>query len=136
MRRRGTLTDRASAERSVAFHPFPPDAQTEEVALLPPFHGDPRRRLNEGIGYRYGRHGQAWLLSEWPRSGGDLNAFARLGRDGPCRDVHTVGFITKPRGVVWSTPRGLVLSLTSDGDAEPAAIFAEFRHLAGRGACR
>ena len=134
--RRGTITDRAVAERSVAFRPFAPDGAATEVALLPPFHGDPRLRANEGIGYRYGRRGRAWLLSEWPRSGGDLNAFAGLGRDGPCGDVHVVGGTAKPRGIVWSTPRGLVLSLTPDGDAEPAVIIAEFRHLAGRGACR
>lgn len=133
---RGTVIGRAMAERSVAFRPFVPDAEPTEVALLPPFHGDTKVRANEGIGYAYGRRGRAWLLSEWPRNGGNLSSFARLRADGPCGDVHAVGGTTKPRGVVWSTPRGLVFSLTPDGDAEPAVIFAEFRHLAGRGACR
>lgn len=136
MSQRGTVIQRTTAERSVAFRPFVPDAAPTEVALLPPFHGDAKVRANEGIGYAYGRRGQAWLLSEWPRNGGSLRAFARLRADGPCGDVHAVGGTTKPRGVVWSTPRGLVLSLTSDGTAEPATIVAEFQHLARRGACR
>lgn len=133
---RGTVIGRAVAERSVAFRPFAPDEEPTEVALLPPFYGDPKVRANEGIGYAYARRGRAWLLSEWPRNGGSLDAFARLAPDGHCADLHAVGGTMKPRGIVWATPRGLVFSLTPDGSAEPQTIIAEFRHLARRGACR
>ena len=108
-----------------------------DVALLTPFHGESNLSRNEGIGLEYStRDGRAWILSEWPRNGGTLAEFAPLPAFGGCTDVHAVGGREHPRGVVWSTPRGLVLSLTPDGSAEPKTIEAEFRRLVERGACR
>jgi hypothetical protein len=135
--RRGFVTDRATAERAIAFRPFVPDALPEHVALLPPFHGD-QVSANEGIAYAYGRRGRTWILSEWPRNGGTLSAFAPYpgAREANCTDVHAVGGNTKPRGVVWSTPRGIVLTLTPDGSADPRTIVTEWHRLVRRGACR
>jgi hypothetical protein len=132
---RGFVTDRAAAERAIAFRPFVPDRTTIEVALLPPFHGGQLSK-NEGIGYEYARHGRDWILQQWPRNGGNLSAFASLPAYGTCGDVHAVGGRKKPRGVTWTTPRGLVFSLTPDGTAEPHTILTEFRRLANLGACR
>ncbi|GAC1573961.1 MAG: hypothetical protein NVS3B7_05660 [Candidatus Elarobacter sp.] len=134
--RRGSVTSRAAAESAIAFRPFVPDDAPTEVALLPPFNGSAALAVNEGIGYAYGRHGRAWVLTQWPRNGGDLRAFAALAPEARCTDVHAIGGKHQPRGVVWSTPRGFVFSLTPDGSAEPRTIVAEFRRLVSRGACR
>ena len=132
---RGFVTDRATAERAIAFHPFVPDAAPAEVALLPPFHGA-QVSANEGIGYAYGPQGRGWILLEWPRRGGTLAAFQPLPPAGDCSDVHAIGGNAKPRGVAWTTPRGLVFALTPIGNAEPRTILAEFQRLVRRGACR
>lgn len=132
---RGFVTDRATAERAIAFRPWVPDAAPYEVALLPPFHGAQISK-NEGIGYAYGPRGHGWLLLEWPRNGGTLTAFPWLPREGTCADVHAIGGNAKPRGVAWTTPHGMVFALQPDGAAEPRAILAEFRRLVRRGACR
>ena len=131
---RGFVTDRAAAERAIAFRPFVPAAAPSEVALLPPFHGA-QISANEGIGYAYAFAGKRWVLQEWPRNGGTLAAFQPLRAEGRCTDVHAVGGNEKPRGVAWTTPRGMVFALTPDGSAEPRAILAEFRRLVHRGAC-
>jgi hypothetical protein len=128
---RGFITDRAAAERAIAFRPFLPVAAPDQVALLPPFHGA-AVSANEGIGYAYG----GWILQEWPRNGGSLADFAPLPGQPPCTDVRAVGGNEKPRGVVWTTPRGLVMALTPLSGDEPRAIFVEFRRLVRRGACR
>jgi hypothetical protein len=132
---RGFVTDRAAAERAIAFRPYVPDAAPYEVALLPPFHGA-QISANEGIGYAYGPRGRGWLLLEWPRDGGTLAAFPRLPREGSCRDVHAIGGNAAPRGVAWTTPHGLVFALQPDGAAPPRAVLAEFRRLVRGGACR
>jgi len=132
---RGFVTDRAAAERAIAFRPFVPDRAPVGVALLPPFKGGQLSKY-EGIGYEYARHGRDWILQQWPRNGGNLSGFAGLPAYGPCGDVHAVGGRKNPRGVTWTTPRGLVFSLTPDGTAEPRTILAEFRRLVNLGACR
>jgi hypothetical protein len=132
---RGFVTDRAAAERAIAFRPFVPERAPLGVALLPPFHGGQLSKY-EGIGYEYARHGRDWILQQWPRNGGSLSAFADLPPDGACSDVHAVGGRKSPRGVTWTTPRGLVFSLTPDGTAEPRTILTEFRRLVALGACR
>jgi hypothetical protein len=132
---RGFVTDRAAAERAIAFRPFVPERTPLGVALLPPFHGGQLSKY-EGIGYEYERHGRDWILQQWPRNGGTLSAFASLPAYGACGDVHAVGGREKPRGVTWTTPRGFVFSLTPDGTAEPRTILTEFRRLANLGACR
>jgi hypothetical protein len=134
---RGFVTDRVTAERAVAFRPFVPAMLPIQVALLPPFHGE-QVSANEGIAYAYGRHGRTWILSEWPQNGGTLGAFAPLPalREARCDDVHAIGGSEKPRGVAWSTPRGIVLTLTPDGSADPHTIVTEWHRLLRRGACR
>jgi hypothetical protein len=134
--RRGQVTSRAAAERALAFRPFAPEGAWAQAVLLPPFHGSARDRDLVGIGYTYVRQGRTWVLSEWPRNGGDLTVFAPLAPEPGCADVHAAGGREKPRGVVWSTPRGLVFSLTSDGSANARTIRAELRRLVQRGACR
>jgi hypothetical protein len=130
---RGFVTDRRAAERAIAFRPFVADPPAE-VALLPPFHGA-HVSANEGIGYAYGAPGHGWILQEWPRNGGSLAAFQPLPATKPCADVRAVGGNAKPRGVVWTTSRDVVMALTPEAGAEPRAILAEFRRLVRRGAC-
>lgn len=132
---RGFVTDRATAERAIAFRPFVPDRYPNEVAILPPFHGEQISK-NEGIAYDYARNGRSWILQQWPRNGGTLRAFAPLSTDVTCADVHAIGGKQHPRGVAWTTPRGMVFSLTPDGSADQRTIVAEFRRLAKLGACR
>jgi hypothetical protein len=134
---RGFVTDRASAERAIAFRPFLPDPSPLEVALLPPFHGD-QVSANEGIGYAYGREGRTWVLSEWPRNRGTLASFAAFpgANDPHCANAHAAGGSARPRGVVWSTPRGIVLALMPDGGADPRAIVREWHRLIHLGGCR
>jgi hypothetical protein len=134
--RRGQVTGRAAAERTIAFRPFAPDGAQPQAVVLPPFHGSARDRTLVGIAYTYVRRGRTWVLSEWPRNGGDLAVFAPLAAEPGCAGVRAAGGREKPRGVVWPTPRGLVFSLTTDGSAGLQTIRAEFRRLVQRGACR
>ncbi|BDE07983.1 hypothetical protein WPS_32590 [Vulcanimicrobium alpinum] len=129
------MTDYSTAARAVAFRPFTLRAPIGDVAIIPPFNGEGISK-NEGIAPAYTRSGHAWILQQWHRNAGTLAAFATLPADGVCRDVHAVGGRTKPRGVAWTTPHGMVLSLTPDGVADPGTIRAEFRRLVGLGACR
>ena len=132
--RRGFVTDRATAERAIAFRPFTPSDAISEVALLPPFHGA-QVAANEGIGYAYAHAGTAWTLLQWPRRGGTLDAFPRLPAEAGCRFVYAIGGKAKPHGLAWATPHGQVLALTTEGALDPRAIYAEFRRLVRRGAC-
>ena len=132
---RGFVTDRAAAEHAISFRPFVPDAAPSEVALLPPFHGA-QVSANEGIGYAYQYAEFRWVLLEWPRNGGSLDAFQRLPAEHGCTRVYAIGGNQKPRGIAWATPHGLVFALTPADRAEPRTILAEFRRLVGRGACR
>lgn len=132
----GVPMERAAAERALAFRPFVPDGAIRATALQPPFHGGDTAR-NDGIAYDYAHAARAWILSEWPRRGGTLHAFAPLAvAEARCADLHRVGDAHAPRGVVWSTPRGMVLSLVPDGSADLSTIVAEWRRLVRRGACR
>lgn len=131
----GFVTDRPNAEAAIAFRPFVPDPNPVAVALEPPFHG-PQVSKNEGIAYAYRHAGRTWILSEWPANGGRIDRFASLAERAPgCGEAHAVGGRTRPRGLVWSTPRGLVMSLLPDGSAERRTLLAEWRRLARRGAC-
>lgn len=125
-----------AASAALAFAPFRPDGAIRSVSAQPPFHGTDTR-AHRGIRFNYARHGRAWILSEWPRNGGSLRAFPAMAaaQDG-CTDVHTVGDVTVPRGLVWSTPHGMVYSLLPDGRADARTIVAEWRRLVRRGACR
>ena len=83
------------------------------------------------------RRHRTWIVSEWPRNGGTLDTWAPLTVAGAtCADVHAIGNSTAPRGVVWSTPHGLVLSLVPDGYADGRTVLGEWRRLVRRGACR
>jgi hypothetical protein len=132
---RGFVTDRATAEHAIAFRPFIPAGELEAVALEPPFHGA-QVSANEGIAYAYRHAARTWILTEWPQNGGSIAQFATLGEVQPrCGALHAVGGSTHPRGVVWTTPRGLVMSLLPDGTADRRTLVAEWRRLIRRGAC-
>ena len=131
----GFVTPRAVAERAIAFRPFVPAARPIDVALEPPFHGD-QISANEGIAYAYRHAARTWVLSEWPIGRGSIDAFPPLAEnDARCGTLHAAGGTTRPRGVVWKTPRGLVMSLLPDGSAERRVLVAEWRRLARLGAC-
>jgi hypothetical protein len=131
----GFVTDAATAERAIAFRPFVPHDPIDAVALEPPFHGA-GVSANEGIAYAYRREARTWILSEWPASGGSITAFAQLSgvAESGCA-LRVVGGTAHPRGVVWRTPRGLVMSLLPDGSADRRIIVAEWRRLVRSGAC-
>lgn len=120
---------------AIAFRPFVPDGTIRSTSLQPPFHAGAVH--GEGIAYDYARNARAWILSEWPRRGGSLDRFMPLALgEGRCVDVHAVGNAKEPRGIVWSTPRGVILSLVPDGSADARTIAAEWRRLVRLGACR
>lgn len=135
--KRGFATpDRATAEAAIRFRPFVPDVEIQATSLQPPFHGE-QISSNEGIAYTYERAGRTWILTQWPRNGGKLDRFGVMtDAEKSCRDSHAIGGTTKPRGIVWTTPRNLVMALMPDGHAPRSAIIAEQRRLARRGACR
>jgi hypothetical protein len=134
---RGKSFSLDEARRKVAFRPFLPARGYVDVAMLPAFFGgdDPK---NWGIGLEYAVNGKRFALSEWPERGQSLTAYTIAKKEGECTDVHT--FLTqhaqRANGYIWSTPRGLVMTLQPDFNADRRAMAAEFRRLVRRGICR
>jgi hypothetical protein len=134
--RRGVDTPEQDALDGIAFKPFVPTKQYVLVALLAPFHGADTRD-NRGIGYEYREHGHLFALSQWPAHGRSIAIFPELKISEPnCTDVHSFPGSARTRGIVWTTPRGTVLTLQPDGATDTANIQAEWHRLVRRGACR
>jgi hypothetical protein len=127
----------AAVRRDVAFVPFVPARRIVGVALLPPFRGDDSRRTR-GIGYAYDDGtGRRYVLAQWPRNGGTIDGFLPFAGDtAGCADVRTFSRGTTPRGIVWSTPHGIVLTLQADGANDARTLEIEWKKLIRRGACR
>jgi len=136
--RQGIETPERDALSGIGFRPFTPTRHALTVALLAPFKG-PDTLANRGIGYEYaGDRGRMYVLRQWPSNGGSISGFPGITLNEPaCPDVHAFGGTkSKPRGLVWTTPRGLVLTLQPDGAPDPRNLEAEWRRLVRRGACR
>ena len=134
--RMGATMSEPAARHQIAFRPFAPPRRIVEVALLPPFHGDDER-ANRGIGFEFtGFAGRRYALAEWPSNGGTIARFAPLAEDEPgCTDVRTFSRGTGPNGIVWSTSRGLIMTLQADGANDARTLEVEWRKLIRRGAC-
>ena len=134
---RGKSFSLAEARRKVAFRPFLPARDYVDVAMLPAFFGGDNPK-NWGIGLEYAVNGKRFALSEWPQRGQSLTAYASAKKEGNCTDVHT--FLTqhahRANGYIWSTPRGIVMTLQPDFNADRRAMAAEFHRLERRGVCR
>jgi hypothetical protein len=138
-----TMSEQEARER-IAFHPFVPSTSYTEVALIPPFHGDDKDHPeNRGIGYEYPENGIFYVLREWPRAGGSLEALYASGayhgpKDCP-NGFFTMGTPRFPRAVAWET-QALVFALQPDipygENPNLRALRAEWERLAKRGVCR
>jgi len=134
---RGKLFSLDEARRKVAFRPFLPARNYVDVAMLPAFFGGDNPK-NWGIGLEYAVNGRRFALSEWPQRGQSLTAYASAKKEGECTDVHTFSTENAHRanGYIWSTPRGVVMTLQPDFNADRRAVAAELRRLVRRGVCR
>ena len=138
-----TMSAQEAMER-IAFHPFVPSTSYTEVALIPPFQGnDKDHPENRGIGYEYPQNRIFYVLPEWPRAGGSLEAqYSGAAYHGP-RDCpaafFTMGTPRFPRAVAWQTGN-LVYALQPDipygVNPNLKALRAEWERLAKRGVCR
>jgi hypothetical protein len=135
--RMGVAMSETAARHAIGFGPFAPPRTILGVALLPPFHGDDTR-ANRGIGFEYADPaGRRYALSEWPGNGGTLTRFTPLDtEDTSCPDAHTFSRGTRPHGIVWSTSRGLIMTLQADGVNDARTLELEWRKLIRRGVCR
>jgi hypothetical protein len=137
VQRMGVEMSERAARHEIAFQPFAPARRILGVALLPPFHGADSR-ANRGIGYEYADlAAHRYALAEWPANGGTIARFAPLDKAEPaCPDARTFSRGTRPNGIVWSTTRGLVMTLQADGANDARTLELEWRKLIRRGVCR
>jgi hypothetical protein len=135
--RMGVTMTISAVRRAIAFRPFAPSRRILGVALLPPFHGEDVRP-NRGIGFEYADFAERrYALAEWPANGGTLAHFRALSPQEPdCPGAHTFSRERKPNGIVWSTPRGLIMTLQADGANDARTLELEWSKLIRRGACR
>ena len=135
--RMGQVMSAAAARNSIGFPPFLPPRTVVAVALLPPFRGDDTR-ANRGIGFEYlDAPGRRYVLAEWPENDGSIAGFAELPFHDPrCPSARTVRRGTSPNGIVWTTARGLVMTLVADGPNDARTLENEWRKLIRRGVCR
>jgi hypothetical protein len=135
--RMGTIVRMAEARHAIGFRPFDVPREIVAVALIPPFHGDDSR-ASRGVAIEYADiAGRRYVLAQWPRNGGNLEAFAPLEpADEACGDAATFPRGTPPSGIVWSTPHGLIMTLQPDGASDARIVRQEWKKLIRRGACR
>jgi hypothetical protein len=136
--RMGHEMSESAARHSIAFAPFSPPRHVLVVALLPPFRGADVK-ANRGIAFEYADDTAThrYALAQWPAHGGSIERFAPLRNgDAACTDARTFRRTEGPDGIVWSTPRGLVMTLQADGTNDARTLEAEWRKLILRGACR
>jgi hypothetical protein len=135
--RMGVEMPESAARHGIAFRPFAPPRRILTVALIPPFRGDDVR-ANRGIAYEYiDATGRRYALAQWPSNGGGTSGFIPLPQPEPgCPDARRFSRGPRPSGIVWSTPRGLVMTLQADGASDARTLETEWRRLIRRGACR
>jgi hypothetical protein len=126
---RGISMPLQKAVRGISFRPFLPSHQILDVALIAPIGGLDNRK-NRGIAFEYASAGQLLVLSEWPLNALHLDLGpAELGAT-PCAPTKYAD-----DGVLWTTPKRLVMTLIPDGKVKPSRLSAEARRLLSRGAC-
>lgn len=135
--RMGVEMSEPAARHEIAFRPFSPPRRIVAVALLPPFHGDDTR-ANRGIGFEYAdANGRRYALAQWPANGGSITRFEPLAQpESGCADARTFSRGTTPNGIVWSTTRGLIMTLQADGTNDARTLEIEWKKLIRRGVCR
>lgn len=135
--RMGVEVTRSAALHGIAFVPFTPPRAVVVVALLPPFHGEDTR-ANRGIAFEYRAFdGRRYALAEWPAHGGGIDRFAPHEPAEPeCSSARSFPRGAQPNGIVWSTARGLVMTLQADGANDARTLESEWIKLIRRGACR
>jgi hypothetical protein len=134
--RMGVVMSESAARREIGFHPFAPPREIIAIAVLPPFAGADVR-ANRGVAYEYAdENKRRYALAEWPADGGSIERFALLEPLEPdCRAARTFPRGTGPRGIVWSTSHGLILTLQTDGANDARTLRREWRRLIRRGVC-
>jgi len=134
---RGKSFPLSEARRKLAFRPYMPARDYIDVAMLPAFFGGDNPK-NWGLGLEYSVNGKRFALSQWPQRGQSLVAYVAIKKEGDCTDVHTfpTQHAKRANGYIWSTPRGLVMTLQPDFNADRRAMAAEFRRLVRHGICR
>jgi hypothetical protein len=135
--RMGVVMSEPEARHAIAFRPFAPPRRILSVALLPPFHGADER-ANRGIGFEYADlDGRRYALAQWPANGGSIDRFPPFAQTEPeCAGARTFSRGQRPNGIVWSTSRGLIMTLQADGANDARTLELEWRKLIRRGACR
>ncbi len=125
--RRSRRRDAATAIHLISFNPLLPVERIGAAAIIPPL-GNDDTLANRGIAFEYATGGAKMLLSEWPPQNFRIAFAGRDASAAPCKPM-----AYKPFGVVWTTPKGLVLTLQPDATA--ARVAREARALIARG-CR
>ncbi len=122
---------------AIAFRPFRLPRPILGIAVLPPFHGADSR-ASRGIAFEYrSETGTSYVFSQWPRNGGSLARYPLIDEgDAACPSARVVTRGAAGDGIVWTTPGGLVSSLIPDGRSDAPNVYAEWRKLIRRGACR
>jgi len=117
------------AVRGISFRPFLPSHQIVDVALVAPLGGKDNLK-NRGIAFEYTSSGQLLVLLEWPINNLHIDFGPTRLSSSPCTPLKYAD-----DGVLWSTPRHLVMTLIPDGKIKPSHLSAEARRLLSRGAC-
>jgi hypothetical protein len=133
----GLVMTESEARHGIAFRPFAPPRHIIAAALLPPFRGDDVR-ANRGIGLEYtDADVRRYALAQWPANGGTLKRYGPLSEPEPgCPSARTFLRSRPPNGIVWSTPKGIVMTLQADGANDAQTLQAEWKKLVRRGVCR
>lgn len=135
--RMGREMSEADVRHAIAFRPFAPARRVVAAALLPPFRGSDVR-AHRGIGLEYAdARGRLYALAQWPANGGTIDQFPALNvPNSACRSARSFYRGTRPSGIVWSTPHGLIMTLAPDGENDARTLQTEWEKLIQRGACR
>lgn len=126
---RGVAMPFGTAIHLISFKPYLPAERIGAVAVIPPL-GSDDTLANRGIAFEYTKGGAKMILSEWPAQNFRIAFAGHDASAAPCKPV-----AYSHNGVVWTTPKGLVLTLQPDGGATAARVTREARALIARG-CR
>ncbi len=126
---RGVAMSFEKAVHLISFAPLLPIERVDAIAVIPPL-GNDDSLANRGIAFEFTANGAKMILSEWPAQNFRI-AFA--GHDASAVSCKPVAY--SHNGIVWTTPKGLVLTLQPDGGAKAARIAREANALIARG-CR